>query len=157
MKRALPSLPSVPGRRRSRRSRALAAGTKAVKGGTNAVKGSPALKAVRGATHPARRDARRTRATIALPLVSLGAFVMFLRKRLKARREGTLAGAVDAPPAVNETPRPAAEDPSPANPETDLPAAPNGSPNTEESRKTAKAAVADVDGPNEGAPGHQPS
>ena len=81
MRLALPSptLPSLPTRRRSRRTRALAAGKKAVKGGV-------AMKAVRG-------GARRTRATVALPLLSFGAFVMFLRKRLRARREGALDGS----------------------------------------------------------------
>ena len=134
--------PTLPSRRRSRRQRILGAGTKAVKAAT-------AVKVARGAA------GRRVKAV--LPLLSLGALVMFMRKKLRVRRDDSLDAQVDAPAAVSETPRPAAEDPSPANPETDLPAAPNGSADTEEARDTAKAAVADVDGPNEGATGHEPS
>jgi len=154
MKLALPSLPShstsrlrrisLPTRRRqSTPKRALAVGTKALKGGL-------AVKAGRGA-------ARHTRTTLAFPLLALGGLVMLLRRRLRGRTELTFDAPVTAPAPVSQTPQAAASDPSPANPETDLPAAPNGASETDEQRETAKAAVTDQDAPNEGAPGHEPS
>jgi hypothetical protein len=137
------ALPSLPSRRVSRRQRVVNAGTKALKGGF-------ALKAVGLA-------ARRTRTALAFPLLGVGALILFLRRRLRARREGTFDTAVTPPAPVTEAPRPAAADPSPENPETDLPTAPNGGATSDEDRETAKAAVADRDAPNEGAPGHEPS
>jgi hypothetical protein len=154
MRLALPSFPSHSGsrltgrmvpvrRRRSRRRRALALGTRAVKTAVPVKLGG--------------RVARGTRATIALPVLGLGALVVFVRSRLRARREITFDAAVGAPAPMSQTPTPAAADASPENPETDLPAAPNGSSKSDEDRETAKAAVSDVDAPKEGAPGHEPA
>jgi hypothetical protein len=137
------ALPSLPSRRRSRRQRALRAGKKAVQAGA-------VLK-------PLGFAVRRIRAAIAFPLLSLGALVLFLRKRLRGRSEATFDSPVSPPAPVSSTPEAVAADPSPANPETDLPTAPNGSATSDEDRDKAKAAVADRDAPNEGAPGHEPS
>jgi hypothetical protein len=137
------ALPSLPSRRTSRRQRVLRAGSKAAKGGF-------ALKAGQSAL-------RRTRATIGFPLLGVGALIVFFRRRVRARRDGGFDTAVNPSAPVTGTPQAATADPSPENPETDLPTAPNGGAATDEDRETAKAAVADRDAPNEGAPGHEPS
>jgi hypothetical protein len=132
---------SLPSRRRqSTPRRALATGRQTLTG-------MPAFKVVRGAA----------RTTIALPLLTFGAFVMFLRRKLRGRSDATFDSAVNPPAPISQTPQAAATDASPANPETDLPAAPNGASKTDAQRETAKAAVADRDAPNEGAPGHEPA
>jgi hypothetical protein len=102
---------------------------------------------------------RRTRSTVALPFLGVAALALVVNRRLRARREGTFDQAVDAPAAADAAPLAAVADPSPANPETDLPVPPNGSDakDTKASKARTKAAVAEADAPNEGAPGHEPA